>query len=75
MTRDEILKLAERAELVSLGRTKSSAHNALKETIENQCLHFAELLLEAHSETQNHLLETTQQELALLLIELTQEKS
>ena len=32
-------------------------------------------LLEAHIETQNHLLETTQQELALLLIELTQEKS
>lgn len=32
-------------------------------------------LLEAHIETQTHLLEITQQELALLLIELTQEKS
>ena len=32
-------------------------------------------LLEAHIETQNHLLETTQQELDLILIELTQEKS
>ena len=75
MTRDEILKLAERAELVSLRITKSAAHNAVEEIIQTQCLHFAELLLEAHSETQIHLLETTQQELALLLIELTQEKS
>ena len=32
-------------------------------------------LLESHIETQNHLLETFQQELALLSIELTQEKS
>ena len=72
MTRDEILKLAERAELVSLHTAKSvKAHK----TIEKQCLHFAKLLLAAHTETQNHLLETTQQELALLLIELTQEKS
>jgi hypothetical protein len=75
MNRDEILKLAERAELVSLRTTKSAAHNAVEEIIQKQCLHFAELLLEAHTETQNHLLETTQQELALLLIELTQEKS
>ena len=32
-------------------------------------------LLEAHIETQNHLLKTIQQELGLLLIQLTQEKS
>ena len=32
-------------------------------------------LLEAHIGSQNALLQTTQQELALLLIELTQEKS
>jgi hypothetical protein len=32
-------------------------------------------LLESHIETQNHLLETFQQELDLLLLELTQEKS
>ena len=75
MTRDEILKLAERAELVSLRTTKSVAHNAVEGRIQKQCLHFAELLLKAHNETQNHLLETTQQELALLSIELTQEKS
>jgi hypothetical protein len=32
-------------------------------------------LLESHIETQNHLLETFQQELDLLLTELTQEQS
>jgi hypothetical protein len=32
-------------------------------------------LLESHIETQNHLLETFQQELDLLLIELTQEQA
>jgi hypothetical protein len=32
-------------------------------------------LLESHIETQNHLLETFQQELGLLSIELSQEKS
>lgn len=46
MTRDEILKLAERAELVSLAPSKSAAHRAVEETIQNQCLRFAELLFE-----------------------------
>ena len=46
MTRDEILKLAERAELASLAPSKSAAHRAVEETIQNQCLRFAELLFE-----------------------------
>jgi len=46
MTRDEILKLAERAELASLGFTKNAAYKEVQETIQNQCLRFAELLFE-----------------------------
>ena len=46
MTHDEILKLAERAELVSLRITQSAGHNAVEKIIQKQCLHFAELLLE-----------------------------
>ena len=46
MTRDEILKLAERAELASLGPTKNASYKEVQETIQNQCLHFAELLFE-----------------------------
>ena len=44
MTRDEILKLAEKAELCSLGPTKNEHYKKLEETIQNQCLVFAEYL-------------------------------
>ena len=44
MTRDEILKLAQQAELASLGPTKNEHYKKLEETIQNQCLVFAELL-------------------------------
>lgn len=119
MTHDEILKLAERAELVSLSITKSAGHNAVEKIIQKQCLHFAELLfeyagkeaktikmskhlndlayfkdladksrdnpqdrqacyvelLESNIETQNQVIETFVEELKLILVELTQEKS
>jgi hypothetical protein len=44
MTRDEILKLAEKAELCSSGPTKNEHYKKLQETIQNQCLVFAEYL-------------------------------
>ena len=44
MNRDEILKLAERAELCSLGPTKNEHCKKIEETIQNQCLVFAKLL-------------------------------
>jgi hypothetical protein len=44
MNRDEILKLAEQAELSSNGPTKNEGYRRVQETIQNQCLHFAELL-------------------------------
>ena len=44
MNRDEILKLAVQAELATVGPTKSEGYKQVQETIQNQCLHFAELL-------------------------------
>ena len=46
MNRKKILKLAEQAELVSLDQTKNKAFQEVKEIIENQTIHFAELLFE-----------------------------
>jgi hypothetical protein len=44
MNRDEILKLSEQAELTTSGPTKNVFHRKVQEDIQNQCLHFAELL-------------------------------
>ena len=44
MNRAEILKLAEKAELVSSGVSRSEHIRKVEETIQNQCLVFAELL-------------------------------
>lgn len=44
MNRDEILKLAEKAELISLGPTKNVWQKKVEEEIQDQCFHFAELL-------------------------------